>query len=202
MLSDSDFVVYTVGMLLPIHYYGDPILRQKAEPIASVDDEIRELAARMVDTMRAESGLGLAAQQVGRTVALCIVDLPADMDENDDGIRENPDVDMPMILINPEVEMLDKKSSSREEGCLSFPGIHGYIERPWRIRVRYQTETGEQRDVETQGLLARVIQHEVDHLNGVLFIDRMSPVKKLALKGRLRRLRQETEEVLADEVDG
>lgn len=172
------------------------MLREKAKPVEVFDEALRQLAADMIETMHAESGLGLAAQQVGLALSIHVVDLPADLDEDEDGERQNPDVAMPMVVINPVIEPMGKDTDSREEGCLSFPGIHGHIERPWAIHVRYQTETGEARDLTVQGLLARVIQHEVDHLNGILYIDRMSHVKRLALKGRLRRLRMETEEEL------
>lgn len=183
-------------MKLTIHNYGDPVLREKAEAIDSVDEEIRTLASAMVETMHAQAGIGLAAQQVGRTIALCVVDLPPEMDTNEEGQPDNPDVVMPMTLLNPVSHDLPNGKWTREEGCLSFPEITGNIERPWSVHVTYMNLDGNPHEQVFHGMLARVVQHEIDHLNGVLFVDRMSHVKKLALKGRLRRLRQETEEAL------
>ncbi len=179
-------------MKLVLHTYGDPVLRTPAQTIEAVTPDIRSLAEEMIRTMHAESGIGLAAQQVGRTDAICVVDLPAAMDQDEDDTPLNPDCDMPMVLLNPVVEPDGDEEWTREEGCLSFPEINGKISRAWAIRLRYMTLDGALVDREVQGMLARVIQHEVDHLNGVLFIDRMSHVKKIALKGRLKRLRQET----------
>ncbi len=181
-------------MKLTVHLYGDPVLREKAAAIGTINEEIRTLARDMIETMRAASGVGLAAEQVGKTVSLCVVDLPADMDCGEDGAPNNPDQSMPLILINPVILDAGKETSIREEGCLSFPDIAGKIERPWSVTVRYKNLDGRDHEQAVHGMLARVVQHEIDHLNGVLFIDRMSHVKRLALKGRLKRLRQETEE--------
>lgn len=180
-----------------IHIYGDPVLRNPAKAIAEIDCRIRTLSADMLDTMHAESGIGLAAQQVGETISICVVDLPAEMDQDDTGTPLNPGVAMPMTLLNPAIVQAGDESWTREEGCLSFPEIMGKIERPWTITLRYKDLEGVDHEQVFHGMLARVLQHEIDHLNGVLFIDRMSHVKRLALKGRLKRLRQETEEALA-----
>ena len=180
-----------------IHSYGDPVLREKAVDIGEIDDTIRELARDMLETMHARSGIGLAAQQVGETLSMCVVDLPAELDTDEDGAPDNPDTVMPMTLINPVILQSGKDTSTREEGCLSFPDIMGNIVRPWSVTVRYKDLEGTEHQKKFHGMLARVLQHEIDHLNGVLFIDRMSHVKRLALKGRLKRLRRETEEALA-----
>lgn len=177
-----------------IRTYGDPVLREKARPIEPVDDAIRKLAADMIETMHAQEGVGLAAQQIGETRAICVVDLPPSYDDDGHGGRHNPDAIMPMILINPEILDPSGESDVREEGCLSFPDIRGNITRPVEITVRYRNENGESRVLRAREFLARVIQHEVDHLNGVLFIDRMSAPKRIALSGRLKRLKRETEE--------
>ncbi len=181
-------------MKLTVHQYGDPVLRKKAEDIEVINEETRTLAQDMIETMHAASGVGLAAEQVGKTVSICVADLPADMDCSEDGAPNNPDLSMPLILINPVILDAGKETSTREEGCLSFPDIVGKIERPWSVTVRYQDLDGQEHEHAFHGMLARVVQHEIDHLNGVLFIDRMSHVKRLALKGRLKRLREETEE--------
>lgn len=183
-------------MKLTVHQYGDPVLRQKAEYIKEINETIRILARDMVKTMRAANGVGLAAEQVGKTVSLCVVELPAVMDCNEDGVPNNPYIPMPLTLINPVILHAGKETTIREEGCLSFPDIVGKIERPWSVTVRYKDLSGQYHEQAFHGMLARVVQHEIDHLNGVLFIDRMSHAKRLALKGRLKRLRQETEEQL------
>ena len=184
-------------MELPIHNYGDPVLRQKAEPVEVVDDGFRALARDMIDTMHLARGVGLAAQQIGKAIAICIVEVPEDYDVDEDGVRLNADVSMPLILINPKITSYSRETESGEEGCLSFPEIVGPISRSLEIDVACLDERGEAHQLQLKGFVARVVQHEVDHLNGVLFIDRMSPVKRITLKGRLRRMRNETEKTLA-----
>jgi len=179
-------------MMLPLRYYGDPVLREKADAVVEIDDAIRRLALDMIETMHAERGVGLAAQQVGRTVALCAVAVPAEMDVDDDGVREHPDHAMPMVLINPSIIEVSEDAWSTEEGCLSFPGISAMIRRPCGITVEFTRLDGTEVRTELTGYLSRVVQHEVDHLNGILFNDHMTPVKKAALSGRLKRLRKET----------
>lgn len=183
-------------MKLRLRFYGDPVLRTKAAPVAAFDDDLRRLAKDMLDLMRAEKGVGLAAQQVGETRAICVVDVPPEADVDDRGERENPGLAMPIVLVNPEIADASKRTESCEEGCLSFPDIRAAVTRPREIRVRFRDENGAARDIRADGLVARAIQHEMDHLNGVLLADRMSAVKKVALAGRLRRLREETREAL------
>lgn len=183
-------------MKLNLHFYGDPVLRAPAARIPAVTDEIRALARDMIETMHAEQGVGLAAPQVGRSVALCVIDVPVEYDTDEDGRRLHPDLTMPMVLINPDVVEPSRKTDSREEGCLSFPGMRGSIPRALEITVRYLDERGQAREARLREFLARVVQHEVDHLNGVLFIDRMSVAKRFALKKKLLELKRETEERL------
>jgi peptide deformylase len=182
-------------MKLAIRKYGDPILRAKGKRIVEIDDEIRELAANMLETMRSVNGIGLAAQQVGEALQLTIVDVspvedrPSTMALN--GHEVDPRQNMPLVLLNPEIEIgLERETGS--EGCLSFPEITGDIERAQWAKVRGQTLAGEPTEIEATGLLARALQHELDHLNGILFIDRMSSVAKAALASRLKRLQKET----------
>lgn len=165
------------------------MLRTPATPIAVVDDAIRALGREMVNIMRASDGVGLAAQQIGETRAICVIEVPPDYDLDDDGQPLNPGLVMPMVLINPVISAPSKKEVSREEGCLSFPDVRGNISRPHGIHVQFLDEQGRQVDLDVVGFTARVIQHEVDHLNGVLFIDRMSAAKRLMLKGKLARLK-------------
>jgi peptide deformylase len=172
-----------------MRYYGDPILRTPSHPVRPPNEGLRELAARMIETMHASEGVGLAAQQIGEARAICVVAVPEDYDKDDAGARINPDLPMPLVLLNPVIHTFSDKTDSREEGCLSFPDIRGKIERSSEIGVRFQDLEGQVHDLTVRGFAARVIQHEVDHLNGVLFIDRMSVAKRFALKGRLAKLK-------------
>jgi peptide deformylase len=182
-------------MILEILQYGDPILRAKGERIERIDERIRELAANMIETMREAHGVGLAAQQVGQPLQLTVLDVSAVEDRPSTLKLSGKDVDpkgtMPIVLINPEIE-LRGETEIGVEGCLSFPEITGDIERAQSVLVRAQTLEGEIFQIEAGGLLARAIQHEHDHLHGILFIDRMSSAAKAALSSRLKRLQKET----------
>jgi len=182
-------------MKLPILKYGDARLRAKGKRIEEIDETIRELASDMLETMRAANGVGLAAQQVGEALQLTVIDVsqaaerPSTMALN--GKEVVPNEHMPLVLLNPEIEIGPEKEIALE-GCLSFPEISADIERSAWARVRGQTLSGDSIEIEATGLLARALQHEVDHLNGILFVDRMSSVGKAALGSRLKRLRKET----------
>jgi peptide deformylase len=183
-------------MILPILQYGDPVLRAKGDRIETIDDRIRELAANMIETMHAAHGVGLAAQQIGEPLQLTVLDISAVEDDRPstlklDGQDVDPKTSMPLVLINPEIE-LGGETELGVEGCLSFPEITGDIERAQSVTVRAQTLEGGTIQVEAGGFLARAIQHEGDHLNGILFIDRMRSAAKAALSSRLRRLQKET----------
>jgi len=183
-------------MRLSVLQYGDPILRAKGKPIEEVDDRVCELAMNMVETMHAANGVGLAAQQIGEALQLTVLDVsqvedrPSTMKLN--GQTVEPKTAMPLILINPELT-LSQETTTGTEGCLSFPEITGEIERSESVLARARTLDGENIEIEATGLLARALQHEVDHLNGILFIDRMSSAAKASLASRLRRMRKETE---------
>jgi len=182
-------------MILSISQYGDPILRVKGKRIEKIDDHIRELAANMIETMHAANGVGLAAQQVGEALQFTVLDVsqvedrPSTMKLNGEDV--DPKTAMPIILINPEIE-IGGATETGTEGCLSFPEITGQIERAKSIIARAQTVEGDTMTIQASGLLARAIQHEVDHLNGILFIDRMNSAAKAALSSRLKRLQKET----------
>ena len=183
-------------MILQILQYGDPVLRAKGNRIEIIDDRIRELAANMIETMHAAHGVGLAAQQIGEALQLTVLDISAVEDDRPstlklDGQDADPKTAMPLVLINPEIE-LGGETELGVEGCLSFPEITGDIERAQSVTVRAQTLEGGAIQVEAGGFLARAIQHEGDHLNGILFIDRMRSAAKAALSSRLRRLQKET----------
>jgi peptide deformylase len=183
-------------MILPILQYGDPILRSQGKRIDEIDDRIRELAANMIETMHSAHGVGLAAQQIGEALQLTVLDVSAAEDRQSMLKLDGTDVDdpktaMPLILINPEIELYGETEVG-VEGCLSFPEITGDIERAQSVIVHAQTLEGGTLHIEASGFLARAIQHEGDHLNGILFIDRMRSAAKAALSSRLRRLQKET----------
>jgi peptide deformylase len=182
-------------MILPILEYGDPMLRAKGKPIDNIDDRIRELAANMIETMHAANGVGLAGQQVGEALQLTVLDVSLVEDRPStlkvDGKDVDPKAAMPLVLINPDIE-LHGATETGVEGCLSFPEITGDIERAKSVIVRAQTLEGNTIEIEATGFLARAIQHEGDHLNGILFIDRMNSAAKAALSSRLKRLQRET----------
>lgn len=183
-------------MRLSILQYGDPILRAKGKHIEKIDNRIRELAQNMIETMHAANGVGLAAPQVGESLQLTVLDVsqvedrPSTMELN--GENTDPQSAMPLVLINPEID-LGSETEMGTEGCLSFPEITGEIERAKSVTVRARNLDGEAIEIEATGFLARAIQHEVDHLNGILFIDRMSSAAKTSLSSKLKRLQKETQ---------
>jgi peptide deformylase len=184
-------------MKLSIVQYGDPVLRAKGKAVDKIDERIRHLAEDMIETMHAANGVGLAAQQIGEALQLTVIDVsqaedrPSTMKLN--GEEVDPKIAMPLVLINPVVE-LGRNMIPGTEGCLSFPEITGEIERAESVVTRATTLEGEAIEVEATGLLARAIQHEVDHLNGILFIDRMNSAAKAALASRLKRLQKQAKQ--------
>jgi peptide deformylase len=171
---------------LPILIAPAPILKARARPVAAADmPEVRELLPRMYATMYGAPGIGLAAPQVGVGLRLTIVDLMA---------NEKPD---PITLINPEVLARSEKLATREEGCLSLPGQYADVIRPALVTVRYTDADGAKRQIEAEGLLAACLQHEIDHLDGVLFIDHLSALKRNMILRRLaKELRQKRTEAM------
>ena len=183
-------------MSLPICTYGNPILRKKAIEVTTVNDEIRALAKEMLESMYAERGVGLAAEQVGRTERMFVVDIPPEGDMDDDGQRENPGIEMPIVFINPKITGHSDDVQIGPEGCLSFPDIFANVERWYEVDAEYIDLNGTPQTIHAKGLLSRAIQHELDHLDGILLVDRMSHVKKVALGGKLKRLVKETKKAL------
>ncbi|MCU0798018.1 MAG: peptide deformylase [Akkermansiaceae bacterium] len=181
-------------MILEIVQYGHPVLREKCREVQEVDERVRQLVADMLETMYDAEGVGLAAPQVGVALRLAVVDVSHDP-ECVSYLRVNgqdaelKDI-MPLVFINPELEFGSRKEKS-PEGCLSIDGIRAEVSRPADIKARLPQIDGGVVEIETDGLLARAIQHETDHLNGVLFVDRISPAAKVRIKGRLRRLNEE-----------
>jgi len=183
-------------MNLSICTYGDPILREKAVEVVEVTDEIRALAESMLQTMYRSQGVGLAAEQVGRTEAICVIDIPAESDVDDAENRENPDVKMPLVLINPKILSHGEDVQVGQEGCLSFPEIFVHVERWYEVDFEYTDLEGNRQTAHAKGLLSRAVQHELDHLKAVLLVDQMSQVKKVAMAGRLKRLVKRTKQSL------
>lgn len=180
-------------MILEIVNYPGPILRTPGAKVEEVTPEIRELAENMIETMRDAEGVGLAAQQIGVALQLAIVDVSYD-EECVSYCRVNGEdtslADIcPLIFINPNVKPLGKKESD-SEGCLSFPDLRSDVIRKSEVIAEVETLDGEKLVIETDGLFARAIQHEVDHLFGKLFIDRMSSARKLAIRGILKDLKE------------
>lgn len=171
-------------MKLPIYAYGQPVLRQKADPISNVTEEIETLIKDMWETMYDAHGVGLAAPQIGKAIRLFVIDTQQ---------LEKPEKahkGFKKVFIN--AQLLDESGElwGYEEGCLSIPEIRAEIERMPTIRIRYQDETGKEFDESYDGINARVIQHEYDHIEGVLFLDRMKPLKRKMLNKRLEKIRK------------
>jgi len=163
-------------VIRPVRIWGDPVLREKARPVAEPDASLRELVADMFQTMAAYNGVGLAANQVGVAQRVLVIDLPIDEETR-----------ARFALVNPELSERAGQETG-EEGCLSIPGIYEDVRRAKKLRVRGLDELGRPLDFVAEGYLARAIQHEVDHLDGVLFVDRLSLLKRQFLRGSLEAL--------------
>ncbi|MDZ4815704.1 MAG: peptide deformylase [Verrucomicrobiota bacterium] len=185
-------------MILDIVNYGHPALRTKGTKIGKVTAELRKLAEDMLDTMYEASGVGLAAQQVAKTIQICVIDIcgatrPSRLFFS--GIEVNPEDYMPMVLINP-VLTLEGVLVAENEGCLSFPELGGRIPRPERVKVEALNLKGEKLTFLAEGFLARAVQHESDHLNGVLFIDRMVSTDKAKIEKEYKAIYRATRKSL------
>jgi len=180
-------------MIRPIVYYPDPVLRKVGKRIEEVTPEIRQLAEDMVETMYDANGVGLAAPQVGESLQLAVVDVSHDEEcvsyVRVDGRQVRLKDVCPVVFMNPEIERRGPKEAD-VEGCLSFPDLQGEITRPGEVTARLELLDGTTLTVETDGLFSRAIQHEVDHLLGKLFIDRMSSVRKMAIKKQLKEMQE------------
>ncbi len=174
--------------VLRIRKYGDPILRQKARTLEAFDGDLQKHAADMIETMQAASGIGLAANQVGLSEALCVVDL---------GLVETGA--QPRAFINPAVVETKGNLTPHEEGCLSIPDVTDMVDRPERIRIKYQELDGTPREQEFEGMIARVLQHEIDHLNGLFFVDRLSPLHRRLHRKKLKEIAEQAQLELLEE---
>jgi peptide deformylase len=164
--------------LLEILQAPHPMLKAKAKPVARIDDKLRRLAADMLETMYKAPGIGLAAPQVGISERLIVIDV-AEGDER-----------RPMALVNPEIVWCSGECATAEEGCLSLPGQFADVTRPQQVKVSYLSEHGEERELAAEGLLARCVQHEIDHLDGVLFVDHLSALKRNMIMRKLIKTRR------------
>ena len=179
-VSNEDDIVLRETTPLQLRYYGDPVLRKRAEPVTEIAEAERQLAVQMLETLYATgNGIGLAATQVGVLKRLIIVDIG----EEDDEAYE------PLVLFNPEI-LSSEGEIVADEGCLSIPDVTAEVKRPEKIVVEGIDVQSKSVRIEADGLLARVLQHEVDHLNGVLFIDRISGLKRQLLRDELLRIQQ------------
>ena len=180
-------------MVLEIVKYGNPVLRAKGLEVGDADERAKKLADDMLDTMRAANGVGLAAQQVGVPIQLTVIDVSGVEDRPSEMIMDGKSVSiaafMPLILLNPAI-VLGKETEESVEGCLSFPELNGDIVRATSVKVKAKKLDGSPIEFEARGLLCRAVQHEVDHLNGILFIDRMNSAVRTSLAGKLKRLQK------------
>jgi peptide deformylase len=168
-----------------IRKYPDPVLRARTARVETVDDAINRLIDDMVETMHAAPGVGLAANQVGVPLQLAVIDISA-REEQEKG-RRRPLV----VIINPEI-VSTEGAVVEEEGCLSIPDFSEKVKRAAKVRVRAQDRTGKPFEIEAEGLMAKALQHEIDHLNGLLFVDRLSPLKKNIFRRKLKKTLAET----------
>ncbi len=169
-------------MKLPVYIYGHPVLRRETVAVTKDYPELHKLIDDMFETMYAAEGCGLAAPQVGLSIKLVVID--ADVLKDQFPECEN----RKMVLINPEIEVLDGEEISRSEGCLSLPGMSENVNRVEHIRLRWLDENFEQHEEEMSGFLSRCVQHEVDHLNGKVYMDHVSATRKLLIRNKLRNL--------------
>ena len=173
-------------MKLKVYKYGEKILREKATPVAVVDDGLIRLAEDMIETMHAAKGVGLAAEQVGRLERMCVIDIPDGCEEDEDAVFNAP-IGMPLVLFNPEI--ISQEGSQRDkEGCLSFPNVGGSLTRAAQVTCQYLDVENRPQIITARGFLARALQHEIDHLNGILYIDHMSAVERLACAAKLKKI--------------
>lgn len=176
--------------VLEILEIPDPRLRDVARPIAEVNDEVRSLAADMLETMYAAHGIGLAATQLGIAQRILVIDLQERVTEGEEAEGEPEPVRNPHVVINPELLWVSDELAVYNEGCLSIPEQYAEVERPARCRVRWLDEKGATREEELDGLMATCMQHEIDHLDGILFIDHISRLKRNMIVKKLDKMRK------------
>lgn len=181
-------------MALRVLQYGERGLREEAEPVAVFDDELSCLLDQMLESLHASRGIGLAAQHLGIRKCICVIDF-VDAGEDAVVVLDGKELSlaaiMPLFIVNPELSLLGKEVVVAEEGSISFPGISGPVKRSQAVRLSYQDSQGMRHVLECRGWLSRCIQHEVDHLNGILFIERIEPRVLMGLQSKLKKLKRE-----------
>jgi peptide deformylase len=163
-----------------IRIYGDPVLRCQAEPVNQFDEALKDVAEQMFEIMFEADGIGLAAPQVGISRSFLVIGIPREDEEPERFFFANPEI------------IETRGETTLEEGCLSLPNVRADVVRPEWIKVKFQDLEGRQFVIETDGLLARVLQHEIDHLNGILFVDRVTPARKILMKNDLHKLAEKS----------
>lgn len=189
-------------MLRRLTKFGESILKKKALPVESFDEELKSLSADLVDTLYEENGLGLAAPQIDVQKRVFVIDMRRRSDDSVpcdftiDGKTLPLDIAMPLIAVNPQVEEIGDYIELAEEGCLSFPGIFAEVERSAEVKMTYRDIQGAEHVLVCSGLFARCVQHENDHLDGVCFVDRLTPRQLFKIEPKLKRLRRQTRDFL------
>lgn len=178
-------------MKLPIYNCFHPILREKSEPVTEFDEKLKHFTTNMLETMYGADGIGLAANQVGDRRSIFMVD-----EFSGDPAKQNP-----MVFINPKITDFSDETSDYKEGCLSIPKFYEYVTRPKMVQIEYQDVNGKEHKIEAGDLLARVIQHENDHLDGILFFDKISQIKKTFAQGKLRKIEKNKFNIHYDMLD-
>lgn len=171
-------------MVLPVVKYGDSVLRKKAVPVVQVTPELLRLAQDMVSTMHKAKGVGLAAEQVGRLESLCVIDVPLECEDDDSTKEFNSRVEMPLVMFNPQILSLTGEQDGKE-GCLSFPNMGAPLKRAAEVTVQYMDLNGIPQIVTVRGFLARAVQHETDHLQGILYVDRLLPDDRAKIEKKM-----------------
>jgi len=169
-------------MKLPVYLYGHPVLRQESTDVTADYPELKKLVSDMFETMYASDGVGLAAPQIGRNDRIVVIDADPVKDTNPECAGRK------LVLINPEIEILDGDKVTRGEGCLSLPGLSENVQRVEHIRLNWLDEDLNPHEEEISGFLARIVQHECDHLEGMLYIDHISPIRKQLIRNKLRNI--------------
>ncbi len=179
--------------IMPVYNCFNPVLRQKTKKIENIDDKLIEIINDMFETMYNADGIGLAANQVGLDISLFVMDSAAKSDDDSNYY--------PIVLINPEIISSSEEKSFYQEGCLSIPKVYEDVERPKEIEVKYYDQNMKEVITTLNALQARIFQHELDHLNGVLFFDRITPLKKALLRNKLKMVERNRIETRYDMID-
>ncbi len=189
-------------MLYRVTKYGEPVLKTKSQKVEVFDADLKKFAGDLYETMCQENGLGLAAPQVDSAKSMFVIDMRRRLNPESpcrftiDGKELPMDIAMPLFAVNPKVEEIGEYVEVGEEGCLSFPGIYAEVERSYQAKLNYQDLDGAEHELICEGLFARCVQHENDHLNGICFVDRLEPKELFKIATKLRKLRKQTKDFL------